>query len=84
MDIDVLRERPFLTGLLLGLIIFLLRAGVRNGELPLGLFAVGVVLAIFGESWYRPAGQAFAGAGATVLLLEALYGLAWPLLRLVS
>lgn len=83
MNIDVLRTRPFLTGFLLGLVMFLLRAGVRNGELPLLLFAVGVVLAIFGESWYRPAGQALSGAGATVLLLEALYELALPLSRLV-
>lgn len=78
MVIDVLRERPFLTGLLLGLVMFLLRAGVRNGRLPMLLFALGVVLAIFGESWYRPAGQALAGAGATVILLDSLMSLLYP------
>ena len=85
-DITVLRARPWLTGLLLGLVLYLSGNAVASGVafVALLLFPVGVVLAIWGESWARPAGQALAGAGGIVLLLaalaEVLEGLVGPFL----
>lgn len=73
-DITVLRARPWLTGLLLGLVLYLSGNAVASGVtfVALILFPVGVVLAIWSQGWVRPAGQSLAGAGATVLLLAAL------------
>lgn len=73
-DITVLRARPWLTGLLLGLVLYLSGNAVASGVtfVALILFPVGVVLAIWGQGWIRPAGQSLAGSGATVLLLAAL------------
>lgn len=77
MDIGVLQERPFLTGLLLGLVVWIFGATANAGAglVALLLFAFGVVMAIYAEGWHRPAGQAFAGAGATVVLIEVLNNL---------
>jgi hypothetical protein len=70
--IETLRDRPFLTGLLLGLVLFLSGsiAQAASGTVALLVFAAGTVGAIYARGWLRPAGQALAGAGATVLLLE--------------
>lgn len=71
MKIEVLRQRPFLTGLLLGLVVWL--AGNRymagTGTVALLFFGTGVVLAVFGERWIQSAGQTWASAGATVLII---------------
>lgn len=72
MDIEVLRDRPFLTGLLLGVVTVLLGEGAVATVALLALVA-GVVLAIFGEGWHRPAGQALASTGGSAILLAVLF-----------
>jgi hypothetical protein len=76
-DITVLQDRPWLTGLLLGLVLYLsgIVADAGVGSVALLLFAVGVVVAIWGEDWVRPAGQALAGSGAVVVVLVAVTNL---------
>lgn len=75
MEIDVLRERPFLTGLLLGLVLWLGGSGTAIRPIALLLFAVGVVGAIYGEGHQQPAGQALASSGAMVFVLAFLLDL---------
>lgn len=72
MDIEVLRDRPFLTGLLLGVVTVLLGEGAVQTVALLALVA-GVVLAIFGEGWHRPAGQALASTGGSAILLAIVF-----------
>lgn len=80
-DITLLRARPWLTGLLLGLVLYLSGNAVASGVtfVALLLFPVGVVLAIWGEGWIRPVGQSLAGAGGVVLLLAAVAEVLEPL-----
>jgi hypothetical protein len=75
MEIDVLHERPFLTGLLLGLVVWLFgaTAPVAWELAALLFFGVGVVLAVFADRWIDRAGQALAAAGATALLFDILW-----------
>lgn len=70
MKIETLREQPFLTGLLLGLVVWLVGNGsaAGAGTVALLFFGTGVVLAVFGERWIRSGGQTLAAAGATTLL----------------
>lgn len=79
---EVLRQRPFLTGLLLGLVVWV--AGnsyaAGTGTVALLFFGTGVVLAVFGEADVQLAGQTLASAGATVLILPIVFVVARALL----
>jgi hypothetical protein len=84
MDLSPLREPPPLTGL--GLVVWFVGTNTVTATLAVALllFTAGVVLAVYGEGWVRPAGEALAAAGGTALLTEvvvdALRGLLAPVL----
>ena len=86
MDASTLHERPSLTGALLGLVLWLVGTSTVTATASVALlcFTAGVVLAVYGEGWARPAGQALAAAGGTALLLgvlgDALRGVPAPVL----
>lgn len=84
-DITVLRTRPWLTGLLLGLVLYLSGNAVASGVTfaALLLFPAGVVLAIWGENWVRPVGQSLAATGGVVLLLAAVAEVLEPLFHVL-
>lgn len=72
---DILYERPGVTGVLLGVVLrfaadFIQAANV--GAVALLLFAFGVVAALWGDGWWRPAGQALSVAGGFILLVGAV------------
>lgn len=72
MGTELLRRRPLLTGLLLGLVLWLFGTGGIE-TVALLLFVFGIVGAVFGEQRYRPAGWALASSGATVLIFDVLW-----------
>ena len=70
----MLRERPALTGVGLGFVVWFVGTNTVTATLSVALllFTVGAVLAVYGEGWVRPAGGALAAAGATALLIEGV------------
>lgn len=70
MEIEYLRQRPYLTGLLIGLPVWLIgyTGGADVLTVALLFLGTGVVLAVYGDGWYHPAGKALAAAGATLVL----------------
>lgn len=72
--IDVLEERPGVTGVLLG-IVLRFSGDFVNAQIEtiaVLLFAFGVVAALYADSWWRPAGQALSVAGGFIVLVEAV------------
>lgn len=72
--IDLLEERPGVTGVLLGIVLrfsgdFI---NAQIGTIAVLLFAFGVVAALYSDAWWRPAGQALSVAGAFIVLVEAV------------
>lgn len=77
MELDYFRDRPYLTGLLLGSALWLIAKFrvIGLAQVALVFLGVGVVLAVWGEDWYETAGKALAAAGATLVLIPILIGL---------
>ncbi len=82
VNIESFRQQPALTGLLLGLVIWLAGSSlsVGAGIVALLFFGIGVVLAVFGERPMRQAGQALVAAGVTALLLPVASDVATAIL----
>lgn len=72
--IDVLEERPGVTGVLLGIVLRFSGdfVAAQVETIAMLLFAFGVVTALYAESWWRPAGQALSVAGAFIVLVGAV------------
>ncbi|WP_255195888.1 hypothetical protein [Halorarius litoreus] len=79
---DVLEERPGVTGVLLGIVLRFSGdfVAAQIETIALLLFAFGVVAALYSEGWWRPAGQALSVAGAFIVLVGAVTQLLAPLL----
>lgn len=77
MKIELFRDRPYLTGLLLGFALWLIAEFQAIGLMQVALvfLGAGIVLAVWGDDWYETAGKALAAAGATLVLIPILFGL---------
>lgn len=77
MDVEYFRDRPYLTGLLLGLSLWLIAEFrvIGLAQVALVFLGVGIVLAVWGDDWYETAGKALAAAGGTLVLMPILLGL---------
>lgn len=76
-NVDVLYERPGLTGIVLGAVLQSASYFVATDVAFIAflLFAFGTVVAIWSDDWWGPAGQALSVAGAFVILVIAVRGL---------
>lgn len=77
MEVEYFRDRPYLTGLLLGFSLWLIAEFrvIGLAQVALVFLGVGIVLAVWGDDWYETAGKALAAAGATLVLIPILLGL---------
>lgn len=76
MELEDLQQRPYLTGLLLGITLWLIANILRIGlEVALIFLGAWIVLAVYGDDWYQPAGKALAAAGAPLVPIPILIGL---------
>lgn len=78
MKIEGIRQRPYLAGLLLGLSIWvlgnILRAEGVVWMAALTFIGAGVVLAVYGNGWYKSAGKTLAATGVAMLLTPVVIG----------
>lgn len=77
MKLEYLRQRPYLTGLLLGFALWLIAEFrvIGLAQVALVFLGLGIVLAVWGDDWYETVGKALAAAGATLVLIPILFGL---------
>lgn len=72
--IDILEERPGVTGVLLGVVLRFSGdfVAAQIETIAMLLFAFGVVAALYSDGWWRPAGQALSVAGGFIVLVGAV------------